>query len=149
MKCTNKTNRLMALLTAAVLTTGMIGCSSGDTDSPTGPQVNPQANAIAGTYTAEYRWGGASGLWRAPADLVVQADGKVFYRGTEIMKPQFGTSTLAWSMADGNPHNAGVTFQDSDNRDYYWRDKAASRRNFTGWLQNPGEGKLDFRGLSK
>ncbi len=149
MKRTSKSNRLMALLIAAVMTTGVIGCSSSKSDNAMGPQTNPQAQAIAGTYVSQYRWGGANGLWRGPADLAVQADGKVFYGTTEIMNPQIGDHSLAWSTADGNANSASVTFQESDNRDYYWRDKSANTMNFTGWLQNPGEGKLDFRGLSK
>ena len=149
MKRIHKMNRLTALLIAAVMTTGVIGCSGNNTDNPMDSQVNPQAKAIAGTYLSQYRWGGADGLWRGPADLTVNADGTVTYGSKVIMNPQFGDHSLAWSMADGNAQNAAVTFQDSDNSDYYWRDKAATKMNFTGWLQNPGEGKLDFRGLSK
>ena len=143
----SKLGLIFGLLLLASL--NMVACSSDeDNNSPMGPQTNPIAAANAGTYDTHYRWGGASGAWRAPSTVTVNNDGTVFYGTTQIINPTFGPDALSWSLADGNRQNAAVTFQATDNRDYYWRDKGSvSKRNFTGWLQNPGEGKLDFRGL--
>jgi len=145
---TSKLGLIFGLLMLASM--NMIACSENGDDNPMAPSLNPVAAANAGQYDTHYRWGGASGAWRGPSTLTVSPDGTVFYGSTEIINPTFGPDALSWSLADGNKQNAAVTFQASDNRDYYWRDKGSvSKRNFTGWLQNPGEGKLDFRGLIK
>lgn len=127
---------------------GMVACSSSDDNNAMGPQTNAAARAVAGVYESNYRWGGQSGLWRGPVTLTINGDGTVFYGSTEIINPTFGPDALSWSLADGNRNQAAVTFQASDNRAYYWSDKGnVTEKNFTGWLQNPGEGKLDYRGL--
>src|SRR5690606_16973084 len=103
-----------------------------------GPQTHPEAHALAGVYESNYRWGGASGLWRSAIELTVNSDGTVFYGQTEIINPTFGPNSLAWTMADGNKNQAAVTFKDSDDNAYFWADKGkVTARNFSGWLQNP------------
>jgi len=136
---------LVAVLVASPL---LIVSCSGDSN-PTGSSSQPSMSpALSGTYDTNYRWGGASGLWRGSEKLVVANDGSVTYGSTLIKNPDVTDSTIAWLMADGNPQSAAITFRGSDNNAYYWSDKGSvSKRSFTGWKQNPGEGKLDFRGL--
>lgn len=145
-KLTSKLGLMFGLL--LITSMSMVACSNDDSSSPAGPQLNPAATAVSGEYTSQYRWGGQNGAWRGQSSLTVLPDGSVVYGKTQIINPTFGEDALSWSRSDGNAQSASVTFQDSDNRAYYWQDKGSvSKRNFTGWLQNPGEGKLDFRGL--
>ena len=142
---------LLIIALLGLMSMNMVACSSSDSNNNAmGPQTNPQAQALAGVYESNYRWGGQSGAWRGPVTLTINVDGSVYYGSTEIINPIFAPKSLSWTIADGNKNQASVTFQDSDNRAYYWSDKGSvSKQNFTGWLQNPGEGKLDYRGLIK
>lgn len=143
--------RKLIPLTLAV--TGLIaavGCSKESNPVSSDSKVVAEAADIAGTYNTNYRWGGANGLWRGPSTLTVTKQGEVTYGTTQIIKPIFGEDLISWTMADGNSTNAAIHFEDESSSDYFWRDKGGVKDlNFTGWIQNPGEGKLDFRGLIK
>lgn len=131
----------------AVIALMSVSCSGDKDPVSSGPEMGPAA-AMTGDYTSHYRWGGANGLWRGATPFVVTASGEVTYGSTKIINPTIGTNTISWVMADGNRQNGAIQFQESNDSDYFWRDKGTvNKRNFTGWIQNPGEGKLDFRGL--
>jgi len=129
-----------------------IGCSKDSDSNPVSPASNiiPEAAENAGSYSTNYRWGGANGLWRGPSTLSVTNEGVVTYGTTAIIKPVFENDKITWTMADGNKTNASIKFESESNSDYFWRDHGGVKdRNFTGFIQNPGEGPLDFRGLKK
>jgi len=142
------TKPLLIAVALAVMALMCVSCSSDD-DNPTAPQsLTPALDSKVGVYTTHYRWGGANGAWRGQSTFEVKATGEVYYGSTQIVMPTIADSTITWSVADGNSRNGGITFQESSTSDFFWRDKGGvTKRNFTGWIQNPGEGPLDFRGL--
>ena len=116
-----KTRKLMPVALALFSLVAAIGCSKDSKDNPMSSSV-PEAAQHAGTYTTNYRWGGANGLWRGSTPLTITANGDVTYGGTKIINPTFGNDRLSWSMADGNHTNADVNFKTKDDSDFFWRD---------------------------
>jgi hypothetical protein len=149
-RSTKSISSLLIVALLGLMSMNMVACSNNDSNSNAmGPQPNP-VQAISGVYESNYRWGGASGSWHGPVTLTINVDGTVYYGMTQIVNPTFGPNTLSWLIADGNKNQAAVVFTDSDDNSYFWADKGTvNERNFTGWVQNPGEGKLDYRGLIK
>lgn len=144
LKKLNSLSNLTKVLVIAVVALMAVSCSKDD--NPMAPKDD--GNKFAGSYISNYRWGGASGLWRGNTPLGITKKGEVTYGTTKIVKPSFTDSTLSWSMADGNKQNAGMTFSQHNNSDFYYRDKGSVEvKNFTGFIQNPGEGPLDFRAV--
>lgn len=137
MKATTRRTRLLSLLLTSVV---LAGCDKAS--------MGPDGGGYtwAGTYATGQKWGGASGTWRASGDLEILDDRRVIHRGTEIVNPQVGDASVSWTMADGNDTNASFTLMDSSDSVYFWGDHGASGRLFQGWIQYPGEGKLDYRG---
>ena len=146
-KTLSRTVHMLSLLMVAMMAFLFVSC--GSDDNPTGPKASlTPAETMAGSYVSNYRWGGASGLWRGSNMLVITSDGKVSYQNKEIINPTITNDQISWLMADGNSQNAQMTYHLSSDDDFFWRDKGGvNERNFTGWIQNPGEGKLDFRAL--
>lgn len=141
-KTLSNLTKVLVLAIAALMT---VSCSKDD--NPMAPKND--GNPFAGSYISNYRWGGASGLWRGATPLEITKKGEVTYGGTLIKKPVFTEYTLVWTIADGNRQNASMKFAPRHDSDFYWRDKGGSvdDENFTGSIQNPGEGPLDFRAL--
>jgi len=136
---------LTKVLVLAIVALMAVSCSKDD--NPVAPKDD--GHPFTGSYISNYRWGGASGLWRGSAYLEISKKGEVTYGGTLIKKPVFTESTLVWTIADGNKQNASMKFAPHHDSDFYWRDKGGGvdDENFTGSIQNPGEGPLDFRAL--
>jgi hypothetical protein len=136
--------RLVAALAAA---TTLAACE----DSPTGPEGEQTGEPYrwAATYAAAEKFGGAAGTWRATTDVMVTADRRVMVGNTEIVNPQIGESTISWSMQDGNRTNASLQLLTESTSDYFWGNVGVAGKLFQGWIQYPGQGKLDYRGLAR
>ena len=138
----NLTHLAVAMAAAATL----VAC----TESPTGPnEEQGDPYRWAGTYASAEKFGGATGTWRARAEVVITPDRRVLVNGQEIANPQLGESTISWSMADGNGTNASIQLLIESTSDYFWGDIAVAGKLFQGWIQYPGQGKLDYRGLAR
>jgi hypothetical protein len=117
-------------------------------ESPTSP-AEEAAYMWAATYATAEKFGGASGTWSSRADLRITSDRRVYAGDTEIMNPQVGESSVSWSMADGNSTNASFQLLIESESDYFWGDVGVAGKLFQGWIQYPGQGKLDYRGLAR
>jgi hypothetical protein len=120
---------------------------SGACDSLTGPDAEPYR--WEGTYATAEKFGGASGIWRPTADVVITADRSIQVNGKEIVNPEIGVSSISWSMADGNATNASIQMLTESSSDYFWGDMGVAGKVFQGWIQYPGQGRLDYRGLAR
>ncbi len=125
-------------------------------DDDAGP-VEPAAPAVSrwiGTYTGEARFGAANGTWGNGGTfrLAVAPTGVVTVAGTELRALTYDSvaAVLRWQIADGNTTNGEVTFHSTLTSDFFFRDQPGGTggRGFTGWIQRPGEGRLDYRGLA-
>jgi hypothetical protein len=63
------------------------------------------------------------------------------------VNPIVGTSTVSWSMADGNGTDGNVTFLDGSANTYIWGPTGRTGVLFEGGVRFPWEGWLDFRGV--
>ena len=153
MKTTFKSTRTMAVvLGLAALSMVCVSCSKDDNpmNSSSAPQGSAIASKMQGSYVTNHRWGGATGLWRYSIPMEISSMGDVMYNGKQIVNPVFTDSTLGWSMSDGNSTNALMKFAETSDDPFFWSDKGSvSKRCAMGWIQNPGEGRLDFRGLTQ
>ncbi len=138
----NTTTRKAGLLSLLLASAALGGCDK----SSMGPEPEPQSYAWAGTYATAQKWGGASGTWHASGNLEITADKRVLLGATEIVNPTVGDASVSWSMADGNHTNAAFELMESSTSAYFWGENGAAGMLFQGWIQNPGEGKLDYRG---
>ncbi len=139
---------------AVLLATMLLAACGSDPVAPVDPE--PQGPPIArwaGTYTGQSRFGATSGTWGNGGTyrLVVTSAGEVTLGGKPLENAMYDdhTSTLSWSRADGNSTNAEVMFRQGYSSDFYFRDleNATAGRNFTGYIQRAGEGRLDYRGV--
>jgi hypothetical protein len=103
----------------------------------------------AASYEAATKWGGVNGTWRSAAMLEITADRRVLLGNNYIINPQVGESTITWSMADGNGTNASIQLLVESSSTYFWGDVGVAGKLYQGWIQHPGEGKLDYRGLAR
>ena len=140
--------RASALIAMMLLT----ACGS----EPVAPEPQQQLPAIArwsGTYTGQSRYGAANGTWGNGGSyrLLISAIGEVTVGGVLLQNHEYddNTATLRWTRAGGNATNGEVSFRASLTSDFYFRDmpNATAGRNFTGYIQRAGEGKLDYRGV--
>lgn len=144
------TRKLAAVLGLALLAMVCISCSGDDNpvNSNSAPTGNPSFVKFQGNYVTNHRWGGAGGTWVYSIPMEITSMGEVFYNGKQIKNPVFGGNELSWSRADSNATNAWMVVQDSSSASFFWSDKGSvDKRCAMGWIQNAGEGKLDFRGL--
>lgn len=116
----------------------------------------PEAPAIArwaGAYTGQSRFGAANGTWGngGTYPLVVNATGDVTVSGIALKDVEYDDTAarLRWTIAAGNATNGEVTFHTTLTSDFFFRDmtNATAGRGFTGYIQRPGEGRLDYRGV--
>lgn len=145
------TGKLAVILGLSAISMVCVSCSKDDDpmSSNNMPQVSPKVALTYGTYVTNHRWGGASGLWRYSIPMEVTPTGEVYYNGKQIIMPTLSATEISWTMADGNTTNAWMEFAQGSDADFFWRDSVkVDKRCAMGWIQNPGEGKLDFRGLS-
>jgi hypothetical protein len=99
------------------------------------------------TETAdEYRWAAS---YNAASVLEITADRRVLLGNNYIINPQVGESTITWSMADGNGTNASIQLLVESSSTYFWGDVGVAGKLYQGWIQYPGDGKLDYRGLAR
>jgi hypothetical protein len=137
--------RIATLFAVAVLA----ACGNG----PSAPETPPAIARWAGVYTGQSRFGAANGTWGngGTYPLEITATGALALKGTALEAPEYddGTSRLRWTIAAGNATNGEVTFHTSLTSDFFFRDlpNATAGRGFTGYIQRPGEGRLDYRGV--
>jgi hypothetical protein len=134
----------LAMLAAAAV--AFSACS--DSTSPERDEMVEPYRWTA-TYATAEKFGGASGRWSGRADVVVTADRRVLLGTAEIINPQVGETSISWSMADGNNTNASIQFLVESSSDYFWGEVGVAGKLFQGWIQYPGQGKLDYRGLAR
>lgn len=131
---------------AAVALAVTLVAACGDDDA-----TMPETYAWAGTYAAQTRFGGCTGTWGSGRDgshtLVVTASREVVRSGTMIVNPTVGDSSISWSMADGNGTNAEIQFSAASTNECNWGTGGATGPLFEGFIQFPGEGPLDYRGV--
>lgn len=144
---------LRRLRAVALLLLPLVSACS-DSAAPTEPAPTlPPIASWAGSYSGEARFGAANGTWGNGGTyrLVVTAEGSVLVAGNPLRSHTFdaGTRTLRWTIADGNPTNGEVVFHTTLTSDFFFRDQpnGTGGRGFTGYIQRPGEGRLDYRGL--
>ncbi|MBD3402837.1 hypothetical protein GF420_08070 [candidate division GN15 bacterium] len=143
-------SNLALILGVAMLTMVCVSCSDDSDPVSSTPQATGPIDRMEGVYSTNHRWGGASGAWRYNIEMDIRSNGEVYYAGTQITNPTMRGDSLFWSMSDGNATNAAMVFAESSSADFFWRDKGSvNKRCAMGWIQNPGEGPLDFRGLLK
>jgi hypothetical protein len=155
MKSMTRITRTAALvLGLAAVSMLCVSCSSDDDKNPVNSggaaQINPAVANTVDSYVTNHRWGGANGLWRYAIPMEVTPHGDVYYNGKLINNPTLGSKEIGWSMADGNATNVWMAFAEGSDADFFWRDSVrVDERCAMGWIQNPGEGKLDFRALAR
>jgi len=138
------------ILLATLLLAGTLAACEND---PSGPDDTPAIAEWAGSYTGQSRFGAANGTWGngGTYPLVIDNSGQLTVSGALLQQPVFdeATATLRWTMSAGNPTNGEVTFRRSFTSDFFFRDLAnnTAGQNFTGWIQRPQEGRLDYRGV--
>lgn len=136
---------------ALLLTTLLLTACGSDPVAPE-PETPPIAR-WAGSYTGQSRFGAANGTWGNGGTyrLVVSSAGQVTISGALLQNADYdhNTSMLSWRRADGNATNGEVTFRESYTSDFFFRDlaNATAGRNFTGFIQQAGDGPLDYRGV--
>lgn len=144
--CSNSRRRFAILLATVVAA----ACAS----DPAAPE--PQTSGIArwaGDYTGQSRFGATNGTWGNGGTyaLVVSSSGEVSVNGSVLKDSEYddGAARLRWTIAAGNATNGEVTFHGSLTSDFFFRDlpNATASRGFTGYIQRPGEGRLDYRGV--
>jgi hypothetical protein len=138
--------RLVLLLSTVVLA----ACGS-DPAAPDGPPIA----RWAGSFTGQSRFGAANGTWGNGGSypLVITSTGDITVSGVPLKDPTYDddAARLRWTMSAGNANNGEVTFHSSLTSDFFFRDlpSATAGRGFTGYIQRPGEGRLDYRGVER
>jgi hypothetical protein len=134
---------------ALLLTTSVLAACGSDAAAPTAPPIA----RWAGSYTGQSRFGAASGTWGngGTYPLIVTSTGDVTVSGVPLKDHTYdeGAFTLRWTLSAGNATNGEVTFHNSLTSDFFFRDltNASAGQGFTGYIQRPGEGRLDYRGV--
>lgn len=136
-------------ITLLALLVSLTACDS------TGPSDDSDPEGVErweGTYAAQARFGGSNGTWgNGGTDrLIVSSSGQVTIDGALILNPSYDPSTnrLEWAIADDNPTSGGVTFfETSSDPDFADIGNGTVGQSFSGFIQNPGEGPLDYRGI--
>jgi hypothetical protein len=126
----------------------MVAAAMAACESPTDTETADQYRWAA-SYNAATKWGGVNGAWRSASTLEITADRRVLLGNNYIINPQVGESTISWSMADGNGTNASIQLLVESSSTYFWGDVGVAGKLYQGWIQYPGEGKLDYRGLAR
>lgn len=128
-----------------VTTSGMVTAT---TDGP--PVLSkseiPCLFLFAGQYATGVKYGGASGQWQNSGPLYITSSGIVILGSMRINGASFVGNTLSWPMG-GNQSAASLTFKLSSDANYFWPQGPQTIPLFEGWLQSPGSGPVDFRGL--
>jgi hypothetical protein len=137
----------MSLVIAFAAATSLGACK----DSPTAPGGEQVVDGYRwqATYATAEKWGGLFGVWYPKSDIVITADRRVIVGSTEIVNSLVGETTISWSMADGNSTNASLQLLAESSSNYFWGNAGAAGKLFQGWIQYPGQGKLDYRGLAR
>jgi hypothetical protein len=152
------------------------GCPAGQycAGGTVGPNVCTDGTApyMVGTYTTGTKWGGWSGTWNPGSDLRITPAGEIFKGGIRIANPTmvggktpglyhswtascaschgpgYPRPSVSWTIAGGNDSNAAVTFTEGSANEYYWPGGQGGWL-YEGWIQYPGEGAVDYRGLKQ
>lgn len=128
-----------------------VACDSTDSADSDDPQ--PQGvERWEGAYAAQARFGGANGTWGngGSSRLIVSSDGQVTISGSLILEPTYDpeTNRFEWDMADDNATSGGITFfETSSDPDFADIGTGTVGQSFSGFIQNPGDGPLDYRGI--
>ncbi len=136
-------------LAAVVLATALHACGS----DPVTPDPTPPIVRWAGSYTGQARFGAANGTWGngGTYPLVVSMSGQVTVSGTPLIDAVYddASATLSWTISAGNATNGEAVFHESLTSDYFFRDlaNATAGQGLTGFIQRPGDGRLDYRGV--
>ena len=135
-------------ITLLALIVALTACDSTDSseDDPDG------VNRWEGAYTAQARFGGANGRWGNGGTnrLIVSSSGQVTIDGALILNPSYdpSISRFEWNRANDNPTSGGITFfERSSDPDFADIGNGTVGQSFSGFIQNPGDGPLDYRGL--
>lgn len=140
--------RSSLLVFGLTLFVSLTACDSTDSDdSP--PQGVEQWE---GSYTGQARFGGSGGRWGNGGTyrLIVSANGQVTIRGGLIRNPAYDpeTNRFEWNMEDDNATSGGITFfETSSDPDFSDIGNGTVGQSFSGFIRNPGEGPLDYRGV--
>jgi hypothetical protein len=140
------TRNLKQIAGALAAAAALVACS--EPLSPAGEQVG-DAYLWTATYATAEKFGGASGTWSTRSDVRITADRRVFSGTTEIINPLVGESSVSWLIADGNKTNASFQLLIESTNSYFWGNVGVAGKLFQGWIQYPGQGKLDYRGLAR
>lgn len=93
------------------------------------PQEDMNLSVIFSAYT---RWGGNNGKWERISDMTLTSLGYVYWGKTALLNVNVhDDQSFSWTREGGNSTNGRVWIKESQ---------------LSGWVQYPGEGKLDFRG---
>lgn len=110
--------------------------------------VKVDNNPYEGVYKCGVKWGGERGTWKNHTDLTYTQDKQILLGSTKINNVKIDGNNISWPF-DGNSNSAGFTFMQSSDQQYYWPEGKQTKKLFQGWYQDPGSGKVDYRGLIK
>lgn len=136
-------------ITLLALLVSLTACDSAGSSDDAGPEG---VERWEGSYTAQARFGGGGGTWgNGGTDrLIVSSSGQVTIDGALILNPSYDPSTnrFEWAAADDNPTSGGITFfETSSDPDFADIGNGTVGQSFSGFIRNPGEGPLDYRGI--